>query len=126
MTQEELNEKASEKVIIELLQDVRYSFAPRSDEFFGVIMKMIIEKGYNGRQLKRGLSKMIQTCEYNQLSVSAVIKYCDEQNPQRFVEYSRISGNGSWQTVTFPESVYVSDCSVCDVKDKPKLIKYID
>lgn len=127
MTQKELNEKATKETIASLLQDLRDSFATRSDEFFAVLGKKIQEREYNGRQLKRGIHDVIETCGYNQLSISDVLKSCDAQSPFRTVVYSVLMPNKSWQTVTRSEKAYIDDCSMyTNENEKPKLIKYID
>lgn len=127
MTQKELNEKATKETIASLLQDLRDSFATRSDEFFAVLGKKIQEREYNGRQLKRGIHDVIETCGYNQLSISDVLKSCDTQSPFRTVVYSVLMPNKSWQMVTRSEKAYLDDCSMyTNENEKPKLIKYID
>lgn len=127
MTQEELNNKCTLELMADLLESLRGSFAHRSDAFFKILANRLKEREYNGRQLKRGIHRVIETCSYNQLSISDVLSCCDAESSERFVVYEVFMPNKSWQTVTHAESAYKCDCEMyLDENTKPRLIKYID
>lgn len=82
MAQEELNRKASKKIIAESLQELRNSFACRSDEFFASMANAIIGGEYTDKQLMGAVKEVINTIGYNQLSIASVIQACNNQPPR--------------------------------------------
>lgn len=93
MTQINNNDPASKEVIAVMLEVVRNSFAPRSDDFFKSMADMLVKGGYSEKQLKDAINEVISTCGFNQLSIAAVIAACNSQPPQIC----------EWEITTFKE-----------------------
>ena len=122
-----LNKPITRDDLASLLQNLRDGFASRSDEFFRIMGKTILDSSFTKIQVQRGIKKTIKECPYSQLSISSVFQACKESNPERLVEYQRESPSGSMENVVFPESVYISDLSTYrNDTSLIKLIKYIE
>lgn len=122
----ELKPKATKAELAILLQDLRDSFASRSDRFIAIMGRKIIEKEFSIYQVKRAINKVIEDCGYNELSISVVLKACEKESPYRMVEYESLRPNGSWLKVITSESIYIGDANNSKDGEKPRFIRYID